>query len=256
MNITNNHKEPFFSIITVVKNDEVNIEKTIRSILDQNLKDFEYIIIDGNSNDKTLEIINKYKSKINLIISEEDSGIYYAMNKGAKLSSGEVIVFVNSGDDLKKGALYTIKKKFEEKEDVSFVFGTVIRNYTKDTVLKYGFDKKKLYFNFDFATAHSAGFFLKRKIFLKLGQFNTKYKCSADYDLYYKVLIKENLIGNSTNKDEIIGELSAGGFSSKVSFIKHLFEESKIRYDNKQNLLLIMLIFINALLKKLFTKIS
>ena len=82
--------------------------------------------------------------------------------------------------------------------------------------------------------------------------FNTKYKCSADYDLYYKVLLKENLNGLSTNKSEIIGELAAGGFSSKVSFIEHLFEEIKIRYDNKQNLLLIILIFVNALLKKFF----
>jgi len=252
----NQKKKPYFSIITVVKNDENNICKTIASVNSQSFKNFEYIIIDGSSTDNTLRKIKKRKNNFDILVSEKDKGIYYAMNKGAKLSNGNIIVFVNSGDHLKKNALKIIKKKFDRKKNISFVFGTVIRNYTKDSILKYGFNKNKLYYNFDFATAHSTGFFLKRKIFSKLGYFNTKYKCSADYDLYYKLLIKENLIGNSTNKDEIIGELSAGGFSSRVSFIEHLFEEIKIRYDNKQNLLLIMLIFINALLKKLFKKIS
>jgi len=251
-NLNQKKRKPYFSIITVVKNDENNICKTIASVNSQSFKNFEYIIIDGSSIDNTLKKIKKRENNFDILISEKDEGIYYAMNKGAKLSNGKIIVFVNSGDELKKNALRIIKKKFDKKKDISFVFGTVIRNYTKDSILKYGFNKKKLYYNFDFATAHSAGFFLKRNIFLSLGMFNTKYKCSADYDLYYKVLLKENLNGLSTNKSEIIGELAAGGFSSKVSFIEHLFEEIKIRYDNKQNLLLIILIFVNALLKKFF----
>ena len=85
-----------FSIITVVKNDDKNLEKTIKSILSQkNFDEIEYIIIDGKSNDNTLQIINKYKKEINKIISEEDNGIYDAMNKGIKLSSGEIIGFCN-----------------------------------------------------------------------------------------------------------------------------------------------------------------
>ena len=76
--------EPLFSIITVVKNDEKNIQKTIVSVLNQKFKNFEYIIIDGNSNDSTVSIINQYKHKIDLLISEDDDGLYFAMNKGAK----------------------------------------------------------------------------------------------------------------------------------------------------------------------------
>ena len=86
------------SIITVVKNDEKNIQKTIKSIISQKNVKYEYIIIDGKSTDNTLKKILKYKSKINKIISKKDKGIYDAMNKGLKIANGEVIVFCNSGD--------------------------------------------------------------------------------------------------------------------------------------------------------------
>ena len=86
------------SIITVVKNDEQNIQKTIKSIISQKNINYEYIIIDGKSTDNTLKKIRKYKSKINKIISRKDNGIYDAMNKGLKVANGDVIVFCNSGD--------------------------------------------------------------------------------------------------------------------------------------------------------------
>ena len=107
--------KPFFSIITVVKNDEINVGKTIKSVVAQSLKDFEYIIIDGKSSDSTLKKIMIFK-KINFLISEKDKGIYFAMNKGAKISSGKVILFVNSGDILTKNALKIIKKIYKKHE--------------------------------------------------------------------------------------------------------------------------------------------
>ena len=80
-------KKPFFSIITVVKNDEQNIEKTIKSVINQNFKDFEYIIVDGNSTDETQKKILKFKENIRHFICEQDDGIYFAMNKGAKTAT-------------------------------------------------------------------------------------------------------------------------------------------------------------------------
>ena len=241
---------PFFTIITVVKNDETNISKTIKSIISQNFKNFEYIVIDGLSTDKTIEQVLKYKKKINLILNEKDEGLYDAMNKGLFLSRGEVIVYVNSGDKLTKNALKIIHKKFDKKK-IDFIFGTVKRNYTKDTIIKHGFNLKRILYNFDFATSHSTGFFIKRKSFLKIGKFNLKYKCSADYDIYYKAIIKFKMRGDSTKKKQLIGEVSSGGFSSKFTFFQHLIEEMRIRIDNKQNFFLIFLIFINALIKNL-----
>lgn len=252
MNSNNYKKKPFFSIVTVVKNDEKNIKITLESIFNQDFEDYEYIIIDGKSNDKTLSIVNEYKKNINLIVSELDDGIYYAMNKGAKLSNGKFLVFVNSGDILTPSALKIIHNKISSNPEVDFIFGTVKRHYTKDIILKFGFDSKRLKFNFDFATSHSTGFFVKKSKFKQIGYFDTQYKCSADYDVYYKLIILNNLNGISTNKDELIGEVSPGGFSSKLSFYDHLLEETKIRINNNQNIFIVILIFINALIKKLF----
>ena len=83
-------KKPYFSIVTVVKNDVHNIDKTIKSVISQNYKNFEYIIIDGKSIDGTIIKINKYKAQIKHILSEKDQGIYFAMNKGIKIAKGQV----------------------------------------------------------------------------------------------------------------------------------------------------------------------
>ena len=248
-------KKPFFSIITVVKNSENNIEKTIKSVTRQSYKNYEYIIIDGKSSEQTLPKIKKFKKKINLLISERDKGIYYAMNKGISFARGDVIVFVNSGDLFSKNALKIIYNKFKKNKKIDFVFGTVVRHYTKKSILKSGFNIKRLIYNFDFATAHSTGFFLKKKIYNLAGDFNTKYKCSADYDIYYKVLLKYNLNGKSTSKKQLIGIVAAGGFSSSISFFEHLKEEMQIRLDNKQNFILITFLFLNALIKHFYKSI-
>ena len=110
-------------------------------------------------------------------------------------------------------------------------------------------------YNFDFATAHSTGFFLKKKIFNKFGLFNVKYKCSADYDLYYRLLITNKIFGGCTEKKDVIGVVKSGGLSSKISLLSHIIEEMKIRLDNKQNIFLIILILLNALIKGYSKKI-
>ena len=238
------------SIITVVKNDEKFIDKTINSIINQNLP-IEYIVVDGNSNDSTLEIIKKYQNKIDLIISEEDTNLYDAMNKGTKNANGDIIGICNSGDIILENKLKIVLEEFETK-NLDFVFATVKRNYTGGTIIKYGFNEKKIHYNFDFATCHSTGFYLKSNVQKELGTYDTNFKCSADYDLFYRLINAKKYVGGSTPKDIIVGEVAKGGLSSKISFIDHLKEESKIRYKNKQSFILIILIFLNALIKKLF----
>jgi len=250
--IKRNKRNPFFSIITVVKNDEKNISRTIKSIISQKFKNFEYIIIDGRSEDETIREIKKYKKKINLLSSDKDDGIYYAMNRGVNISKGKVLVFVNSGDKLNKNALKYVEKIFSSKKDIDFVFGTVKRHYTKKTILKHGFNIKRLVYNFDFATSHSVGFYLKKKAFMEIGKFNTSYKCSADYDLYYRLILNHKKKGESTKKNEVVGEVAAGGYSSSVPFINHLLEETRIRVNNKQNFIIVFLIFLNAIIKNIF----
>ena len=113
--------KPFFTIITVVKNAEKDIVKTLNSISEQTFKNFEYLVIDGKSKDQTIQKILKYKKNINLLISEKDKGIYFAMNKGLRLANGEVIVFVNAGDKLTKNAL-RIVNNFMKISDQIFLY--------------------------------------------------------------------------------------------------------------------------------------
>ena len=240
-------QKKLLSIITVVKNDEQNIQKTIKSIINQKNIKYEYIIIEGKSQDNTLKKILKYKNKINKIISKKDNGIYDAMNKGLKVAKGEIIVFCNSGDFFYKNSLQKVMYLFD-KFNYDFVFGTVLRNYTKGKILKFGFNFNRMLYNFDFATSHSTGFFLKKKIYNLIGNYNTKFKISADYDLYFR-LYKKNLKGGYTKKNQKIGNMKSGGYSSKVSFLKHLIEETKIRLHNSQNIFYIFLIFINSVFK-------
>ena len=113
-------------------------------------------------------------------------------------------------------------------------------------------NQKRLLYNFDFATSHSTGFFIKKDVFKKIGYFDTNFKISADYNLYFKMIFKKkNIKGISTKKNELIGIMKSGGYSSKIKFFDHLKEEMKIRYHNGQNLFFISLIFLNAILKNL-----
>ena len=243
------------SIVTVVKNDVHNIEKTIRSIISQKNNLIEYVVIDGLSTDGTFQKIIKYKDRIDKIIRQKDTGIYDAMNKGIKYSKGVFIGFCNSGDLINKGGIKLLTDNLDNKTDV--LFATVKRNYLGKTIIKSGYNLKRLNYNFDFATSHSTGFYIKKKLHNKVGLYNTIFKCSSDYDFYFRLLKKNKLTIKNTNKNKIIGIVKKGGFSSTFSPMEHLNEETKIRINNKQNILFIFLIYINALikifLKRIFT---
>ena len=93
------HATPKITVVTVVLNARDFIEETIRSVLEQDYEDLEYVVVDGVSNDGTLEIIDGYKSRIDRLIVERDRGIYDAMNKAAKVAAGDYIIFMNAGDE-------------------------------------------------------------------------------------------------------------------------------------------------------------
>ena len=212
--------KPLITIITVVKNSEENILKTIKSVTEQNYNNLEYIIIDGNSSDKTLSIIKTYEKKINYWCSINDEGIYDAMNYGIMLSKGEIIGMINSGDIFKEKALTTVANYFKNNKDLSYLFGTVKDIIWKQCDFKIWFDKNRIRYNFDSITCHSSGFFIRAKVQREIGLYNTKYKCSSDYDLFYKLLRNENF-KELLQKEEIIGIVASGGFSSKYGFWKN-----------------------------------
>ena len=134
--------KPLISIITVVKNDEKKILKTLNSVIGQSIKDFEYIVIDGKSNDKTLKILKDKKKNIDLLISQQDKNLWEAMNKGIMISKGKIIGFVNSGDVLNKNTLKKVKNYFS-KENIHYLFGPV----KKDRIL-FRFEPEKIKYRF------------------------------------------------------------------------------------------------------------
>ena len=244
--MSNSENKPLITIITVVLNNKKKIDKALKSVISQSYKNIELVVIDGGSTDGTKNIIKKYKKKINYWISEKDDGIYDAINKGIKKSTGDIIGILHSDDYFYKNAISIVARYFNEYSSIDFLFGAV-----KKYKLLYGYKPWKIFFSFGFYSTHSVGFFIKRKSQIKLGYYNTKYKYSSDYDIFYRMIVKKNMTGIATKKDEILGVFRRGGISSRLSFIDYLNETIKIRLDNGQNRLLVLLIFILKYLKNI-----
>ena len=237
------------SIITVTKNSEKFLKQNIKSLSNQTYKNFEHIIIDGQSTDGTIEIIKNNSDKISKWVSEPDEGLYFAMNKGIKESTGDIIGILNSDDIYYPDALNIVNKYFSNNENLDFIFGTV-----EKYKLMHGYFPKKINWTFGFYTTHSVGFFIKKTSQMKVGLYDTQYKYSADYDLFIRMINKFNLNGIATKKNEILGKFRTGGLSSKIRFMDYLLECNKIRIDNGQNILFVYFLFVIRILKN-FNKI-
>jgi len=231
------------SIITVTKNSEKFLQETIDSLSKQTHQNFEHIIIDGASTDNTLDIIKKNSHNITKWISEPDQGLYYAMNKGLRLCSGDIVGILNSDDIYYPDTLSIVNTYFFKKK-IDFLFGTVFKHK-----LMYGFYPKKIHWTFGFYTTHSVGFFIKKISQDKIGPYNTKYKWSADYDNFYKMIVKHKMTGVATKKEEIFGVFRQGGLSSSIKYIDFLKENTQIRLDNGQNKIFVFIIFILRLMR-------
>lgn len=230
---------PFFTIIIPVLNNKVGFEKTVKSIFKQKFKDYELIVIDGKSDDGTLKIIKKYRKKINKIIIEKDRGIYDAINKGIKLSSGKYINTINADDVYFSSNSLDIVKKYLIKNNYDFLFGAVLKNK-----IYYKYEPNKMIWSFNFYPAHSGGFFVKKKVHNKIGLYSLKYPCSSDYDFFWKMIKKHKFKGCQTSKSEVISKFASGGFSSKYSFFEHVCEETIIRINNNQNKIFVIILFL------------
>ena len=197
------------SIITVVYNAVDTIERTIKSVLEQDYENLEYIIIDGLSNDGTDKVIDKYRSQISNVIREQDDGIYHAMNKGIKIAKGEMIGILNADDWYEEKAISKVMKAFEdEKKDI--VYGKV--NLFHDNGEFEKIDKllplDSLWYTM--AVYHPATF-VKKSVYDKIGLFNTFYKITADYDFILRCYIEKIKFSYI---DEILVNFSLGGASS------------------------------------------
>ena len=173
-----------FSIIVVTLNSKYEFIKTLDSIKKQSFQDYELVIVDGKSEDGTLDIIKKLKDSNSKSISEKDEGIYDAMNKGIDNSTGEWIIFLNSGDIFYNNEiLRNISKKQIENYDILFGDTVVNNNY-----FKYLTKVKILKNTYLMPFSHQSTF-VKRKLINKI-KFNLEYKISSDFNFLCNVLNK------------------------------------------------------------------
>ena len=231
----NKKKKVFFSIITVTKNSHLTLEKCINSVFGQSFQNYEHIIIDGESDMQTIELIRKHSDKINIAISEKDKNMWEAINKGINLSSGEVICILNSDDFFYKDALKIAHKYFSEN-NIDYLFGSVLK-----AKVYHNFYPEKIYYKFNIFPSHSVGFFIKKNVHDELGLYDINLDYCADYDLIFR-LVRNKKKFLCTKINEVVGEFSKGGMSTKINIFEKIYHEAKVRIKNKQNKIFVCLL--------------
>jgi glycosyltransferase involved in cell wall biosynthesis len=215
--------QPLLSVITVVYNNAKDIERTIRSVVNQTYHNIEYIVIDGASNDGTMAIIHQYKNQIAQIISEPDKGIYDAMNKGLKIATGDYVLFMNSGDEFFEKD--TVQKVFSLAPNADIYYGeTEIIN---EDLVSQGRRRhqipKKLSINsfkYGMSICHQA-IYIKKSL---TGFYNSEYKLSADIDWILSALSKAK---TTVNAQIYVAKYLIGG-QSKQKHRQSLIERYQI----------------------------
>lgn len=239
------------SIITVCYNAELTIERCIRSVISQGYNNIQYIVIDGASTDGTLSLISKYKTQIDIIVSEPDEGIYDAMNKGIAMAAGDVIGMLNADDVFANDdVLSDIAGAFASKE-VDLLYGDL--NYLKHNGNVFRKWVSGEYtpglFNRGWMPPHPT-FYCKRLLFAKFGNYNSEFGTAADYELMLRFIHAQQASIFYLRK--VLINMYVGGVSNN-SYIgrgKVLFLDFKAMYKNGVKYPPI------ALLLKRLTKIS
>jgi glycosyltransferase involved in cell wall biosynthesis len=212
MNQENIYKNPLISVITVVRNGEAYIEDCIKSVLSQKSDLYEYIVIDGQSTDHTIEIIKRYTGFINYFESSSDLGIFDAMNKGAAKARGEYLYFLNSDDFLQDNIFCRINKfllELNEKPDI--LYGDIVKIDGNKFLKCKTPEDISYYLQFYNLPIHHPGTIISRYVFQKLNGFDSSFKYSADYDLFLRAF-KNGLKFKKINI--IFAKMRAGGIGT------------------------------------------
>jgi len=203
------------SIITVTKNSDKHLSDCISSVRRQNYKNIEYIIVDGLSTDKTLDIIRKNEGYIDYWISEPDRGMYDAINKGISLATGDVIGILNSDDMLASAdAIRSIVDCFETTGTES-VYGDLVYVDAANTqkIIRYwkGISYKRFRFRYGWMPAHPT-FYMKRELIDKYGLYENHYYTAADYEFMARYLFLHKV--SAQYIDSMLVKMRCGGISN------------------------------------------
>jgi glycosyltransferase involved in cell wall biosynthesis len=219
------------TIITVCYNRKLTIEKAIKSVLEQNYHDVEYIIIDGNSKDGTKEIIESYRDRISQYISEPDKGMYDAINKGLKLATGDVIGLMHSDDEFfDENALTRIAARFDYEPNIDGVYGdgVYVSNDKQERLIRNRiggvFSLKKI--RQGWLPLHPT-VYLKKSVIDKNGLYNLDFKIASDTEFLLRYLYKYKIKMSYINS--YIVKMRMGGMSTSLKrAFEVLYEDYKI----------------------------
>jgi glycosyltransferase len=208
------NKYPKISIITVTYNSASTLAETLRSVQSQDYPNIEHIVIDGNSEDKTVQIIKSFPHIVKWI-SEEDCGLYDAMNKGVQFATGDIIGILNS-DDLyaHTKVLSRVAERFMNS-NIDALYGDLHYVNALNTnkvirVWKSG-KFKRSNFVFGWMPPHPT-FFVKKEVYRQVGHFNVSLRRSADYELMLRILVKHKF--NADYLQEVLVKMRTGGVSN------------------------------------------
>jgi glycosyltransferase involved in cell wall biosynthesis len=254
------NEKPLVSIITVCYNSEKYIRDTIESVLNQTYNNIEYVIVDGESTDNTLDIIKEYEPKFNgrmEWISEPDEGIYDAMNKGIDMANGEIIGIINSDDWYGLETVELVVENFL-KSNADLIYGNMYK--INSELNESFFSEGNLTGKLSKLKINHPTIFIKKYVYEEIGDFKSKYIVGADRDLILRIL---NTNFKIIKIDKSLSFFRLGGITSQSSFyfnIKRLKQKLLILYNNNVNLIEIISIiskdflrlFRNLILSKCF----
>ncbi|CCI08774.1 glycosyltransferase family 2 protein [Microcystis aeruginosa] len=246
---------PLVTIITVVFNGEKYLEQTIQSVINQNYDNVEYVIIDGGSTDGTVDIIRKYEDKIDYWVSEPDGGLYYAMNKGIQLATGELIGLINSDDMYNDGTVSKVTDQYVNPQKLRFVIisGSIFRTDSQGNIkIRLYTSHKSLEEKIEWRMPlHHPATFVSCDVYKTIGAFNTKYKIAGDYDFIYRAFhsrkVKFLII------DDFLTSMRLGGLSEEgiMSIWIKAKESFQVRKDNislaKNFLIFVFVLLVNGI---------
>ncbi len=229
---------PKISIITAVYNQVEFIERAIKSVVDQNYPNLEYIIMDGGSTDGTLEIINNYSSRITKIISEPDGGLYHALNKGLNLATGEIMAWLNSDDMYHEKSLFIVAELFTMDTTIEFLMGHKTTYDEQDRCFVNGTLRNWSKYDFFIEKNHwgiqQESTFWRRSLWERAGGYvSTQYKLAGDCELWTRFLIDANATLHMTNallsgfrvRDNQLGASTNGQSYSEE--VKSIYQRAK-----------------------------
>ena len=210
------------SIITVNYNDKIGLELTIKSVQEQTFSNFEHIIIDGGSTDGSKELIEANKSNFSYWVSEQDKGIYNAMNKGIKVAKGDYLFFLNSGDHLNnKNSLNRIHLNLKDHDVIYFNINVIgEKKYIKKCPSEMSFT----YLHNDLPPHQST--FVHKRLFEKFGLYDDGLKIVADWKFLIIALLKYNATYKHVN--DVFSNYYEGGISSREGSFEAMEKEREL----------------------------